>query len=172
MNEMTSLQRGIQDRQIELRQLVGVLGKKAHRLQILSNSLKVTAIVLAAGSTAKGVADKLVGADNHYSLISFTLIGLITTIVLGVEAAFRLEKRAAELNGLSASCQAAVIKIDSEWRKRIGSGDDNPIMAGRELISVQDAKLAEIHEKAASLGVHVTLEIRELENPEREPYGA
>lgn len=171
---MRSLQKGILERQNELRNLVAILGKQAQRLQFTSNALKVATIVLSAVSTAKGVVDKIYGADDHRTLLVFTLIGIITTVALGFEASFKLEKRAAELNLLSASAQATVINVDSEWRKNIGSmnNSERREAAARDLLTLQDSKLQEIHQKAASNGLNVTLQVRSLEEPGEPTYNA
>jgi hypothetical protein len=170
--EMQSAQNGIVDRQRELRSLVEIIGKHGYRLQRTSNIIKVATIVLSAVSTAKGVADKIYGADDSRILIIFTLIGIVTTVALGFEASFKLEKRAAELNLLSATTQATVINVDSLWRKTIGTFSDANLQAARDLLSLQDRQLAEIHQKAASSGLNVTLQLRSLEDPADQPYTA
>lgn len=168
---MQSLQNGISDRQNELRSLVEIIGKRAYRLQQLSNTIKVLTIILSAISTAKGAIDKIYGSDNHASLMWFTLVAMLTTIAIGFEAAFKMEKRAAELNLLSATTQTTVIHVDSEWRKNIGSESDSDLrQAARSLLTLQDSKLEEIHQKAASNGVNLTLQIRSLEDPNDRPY--
>ncbi|QOZ47386.1 hypothetical protein XH89_30790 [Bradyrhizobium sp. CCBAU 53340] len=170
---MSSLQNGINDRQRELRQLVTLLGAHAFRLQRISNYLRVITILLSAITTAKGVADKVYGADFTPALLIFTALGIVTTAAIGIEAAFKFEKRAADLNMLSATTQTTVITVDSEWRKNIGSiGDSDLRKAARDLITMQDAKLTEIHQKAALAGINLTLEIRELEDPQDIPYSA
>jgi hypothetical protein len=170
---MRSLQNGIVDRQNELRRLVEILGKHAYRLQRTSNIIKVATIVLSALSTTKGVVDKIYGSDDHRTLVIFTIIGIVTTVALGFEASFKLEKRAAELNLLSATTQGTVIHVDSEWRKNIGSHSDaDPRQAGRDLLTLQDGKLEEIHQKAANSGLNVTLQVRSLEDPADQPYTA
>jgi hypothetical protein len=172
---MQSLQNGINDRQKDLRELVNILGKKSHDMQRLSNWMKVVTIVLSAVLTAKGVSDKILGSDAAAALISFTAIGILNTALLGVEAAFKFEKRAADINTMSASCQAAMITVDSQWRKQIGSISDSDLRsAARDILTMQDQALTEAHQKAASLGIHLTIAQRELEQPDnrRQPYTA
>ena len=172
-SSMQSLQSGISDRQNELRSLVEIIGKRAYRLQQLSNIMKVVTIVLSAISTAKGAIDKIYGSDNNLTLVLFTVVAMLITITVGFEAAFKLEKRAAELNILSATTQATVIHVDSEWRKNIGSESGSDIrQAARALLTLQDSKLEEIHQKAASNGVNLTLQVRQLEDPADRPYMA
>ena len=168
---MQSLQNGIIDRQKELRSLVEIVGGHAYRLQRASNLIKVSTIVLSAISTAKGAADVIYGSNSHSTLIAFTLVAMLTTVTLGFEAAFKLEKRAAELNLLSATAKATVIHVDSDWRKNIGSISDSDLrQAARNLLTLQDGKLEEIHQKAASNGLNVTLQVRLLEDPVDQPY--
>ena len=170
---MSSLQRGINDHQRELRDLVSILGVKAFNLQRISNWPRVTTILLSAVTTAKGVLDKIYGAEAVAPLLVFTALGVMTTVAIGLEAAFKFEKRAADLNLLSATAQATVISVDSEWRKNIGSMDDTDLrQAARKLIAMQDTKLIELHQKAAGAGIHLTLAVRELEEPTRVRYAA
>ena len=170
---MQSLQNGINDRQRELRALVPILGTKAFKLQRLSNWLRVATILLSALSSVKAVADTAMGEASSQVLLSFALINLGTPVLLGLEAAFKFEKRAADLNILAATTQATVISVDSEWRKNIGSFHDMDLRkAARDILTLQDAKLTEIHQRAASLGVNLVLQVRELEDPTDIPYSA
>ncbi|WP_158930778.1 hypothetical protein [Acidisphaera sp. S103] len=171
---MQSLQEGINERQNDLRELVNILGRKSYNMQRFSNWMRVLTIVLSAILTAKGVSDKILGADAAIPLISFTAIGIINTALLGVEAAFKFEKRSADINTMSASCQAAMIAVDSQWRKEIGSISDSDLRkAARDILTTQDKALTEAHQKAASLGIHLTIAQRELEKPDNQmPYAA
>ncbi|MBO9713920.1 hypothetical protein [Sphingomonas sp.] len=170
---MKSLQNGIDDRQRELRQLVGILGEKAYHIQILSNWLRVATILLSSLSAAKAAADSAFGPSNVGVLAIFTALGIMTTVLLGLEAAFKFEKRAADLNLLAATTQATVISVDSEWRRNIGSFHDSDLRAAaRDILTLQDAKLTEIHQKAASAGINLVLQVRKLEDPADRPYAA
>src|ERR1051326_538138 len=165
MNEqMQTLQNGINERQEDLRKLVNILGKKSFDMQHLSNWMKVVTIVLSSVTAAKGVSDKILGGDAAVALVAFTAIGVITTAFLGIEAAFKFEKRSADINIMSASCQATMIAVDSQWRKEIGSVSDSDLRkAARDILTMQDKALTEVHQKAAPLGIHMTLATRELE---------
>jgi len=64
---------------------------------------------------------------------------------------------------LAATCQSTIWKTDSEWQKSIGSGlAENPTLAARNLLDTQDQVLADIHIRAAQLGINITHEVREL----------
>jgi hypothetical protein len=161
---MNSLQKGINDRQAELRALVSLLGAYAYRLQRISNWLRILTILLSAITTAKGVADQIYGEKYVPVLVTFTILGIFTTVAIGVEAAFKFEKRAADLSMLAATTQSTLINVDSEWRKNIGSiGDSDLRKAAGDLITTQDAKLTDVHQKAAAAGLNLTLERRDLE---------
>jgi hypothetical protein len=152
---------------------VTILGREAHRLQRLSNWLRIVTIILSAITTARGVSDKIFGSDAAGPLLIFTALGIVTTAAIGIEAAFKFEKRAADLNMLSASCQATAIAVDSEWRKNIGSIHDTDLRsAARDLLTMQDTTLAEIHQKGAAAGISVTLAVRKLDDPSDVPYSA
>jgi hypothetical protein len=75
---------------------------------------------------------------------------------------------------MSASCQAALIAVHSQWRKEIGSISDSDLRnAARDILTTQDKALTEAHQKAASLGINLTIAQRELESPDLlERYGA
>jgi hypothetical protein len=168
--QMQSLQNGINERQNDLRDLVNILGKKSFDMQRLSSWMKVVTIVLSSVVTAKGVSDKIFGGDAASALISFTALGVINTALLGIEAAFKFEKRSADINIMSASCQATMIAVDSQWRKEIGSISDSDLRnAARDILTMQDNSLTEVHQKAASLGIHLTIAKRELEQPDHPP---
>ncbi len=173
---MQSLQRGINDRQKDLRDLVDILGKKSRDMQRLSNWMRVVTIVLSAVLTAKGVSDKVLGGNAVGPLISFTAIGILNTAFLGIEAAFKFERRAADINTMSASCQAALIAVDSQWRKEIGSisdSDSDLRNAARDILTTQDKALTEAHQKATSLGINLIVAQRELDSlGNRQPYTA
>jgi hypothetical protein len=169
---MQSLQNGINERQSDLRSLINVLGNQSYKMQRFSNMMKVTTIVLSALSTAKGVSDKIFGGDAVAPLVVFTAVGIITTAFLGIEAAFKFEKRAADINVLSASCQAAMIAVDSQWRKEIGSISDSDLRnAARDILTMQDKALTEAHQKAASAGINLAMAERELERADGQPNG-
>ena len=93
--------------------------------------------------------------------------------VSGLDAAFKLESRAAALRALAASCQSTIWQIDSEWRKSIGSlsssdfqSEEARVQAARLLLDRQDQVLADVQSKAAALGEDITFRVRELYGPE------
>ena len=170
---MDTLQEGINERQNELRNLVSILGHKAHRIQLVSNILRVMTILLSAIIAARASISAAAGPSNGDWSIVFVVATVVMTALLGLEAAFKFDKRAAELNLLAALARSTVITVDGEWRKKVGSLFDTDLRdALREILTLQEAKLAEIHQKAASLGVNVVLQVRELDNPDREPFAA
>lgn len=163
----TSLQRGIERRQAELHDVAELVAKTAHRFSMLGNILRVTTITLGAIIAAKGVADNIFGGANQFNLVAFSLFGVCIAVAGGIEAAFKYEKRGAELTILAASCQSTVREIDSEWRKSIGSIYDSDLREeGRKLISLADERLSKVQETAAQLGVNIALKMYELQGAE------
>ena len=157
------LKRGIYERQEELHNLAKVLSDSAGKLGRIGAIARVAIIVLGAVVATQGVADRIAGEGSVGVLIGYTLCGVLITAISGLEAAFKTESRATELNLLAATCQSTVWRTDSEWQKSIGSGlAENPVIAARSLLETQDQVLTEIHTKAAQLGINVTQEVREL----------
>lgn len=161
--EMRTLQNGIDERQQELQKLVRLLSKKAQRLRQVSNYLRSTTIFLSAVVTARASVDAATSSAGTTWL--FLLISILLTTLLGLEASFKFDKRAAELNLLVATAQSTLIMVDGEWRKKIGSLRDSDLRnAGRDILTLQESKLAEIHQRAASLGLNLVLAAHELES--------
>ena len=111
-----TLQSGIASRQSELHDVAELIAKTAYDFSRYGNYLRIVTITLGAITAAKGVADKLFGVDNELNIVAFSLLGSCIAVAAGIEAAFKFEKRGAELTVLAASCQATVREIDSEWR--------------------------------------------------------
>ncbi len=160
---MESLQEGIVGRQQELHDHAEMIARAGRRLTVLANSLKVLTISLGAIAAAKGTADTLIGATSAFNALAFSLIGIVISISAGIEAAFKFEKRGAELTVLAASCQSTVRLVDTQWRKEIGSVYDSDLReAARKLITLADEKLSRAQEDAARLGVNITLNVYKL----------
>lgn len=161
--DITSLQQGIERRQSELHHNAATIALAGGRLTRISNILKILTILLGAIAAAKGTADNLLGVSSAFNAILFSLIGIVISVSAGIEAAFKLDKRGAELVVLASNAQSIVRLIDTEWRKEIGSADDSDLRgAARKLITLADEKLAKMQEDAARLGINITLNVYEL----------
>jgi hypothetical protein len=162
-DRMNDLQGSINDRQRELHKVTATLASVAARRARWATASKVIVIALGAFAATKSAADQLLGAGSHVAMVTYTLVGLVIATVAGLEAAFKNETTAAELRILAAAAQSTVREVDSRWQRDIGgvSGQAR-VEAALKLIELQDAKLAELQEKTAKLGVNITLEVRQL----------
>jgi hypothetical protein len=157
------LQEGIAQRQRELHNVAEILGHQALKRGRLAAGAKVVTIVFGAIAATQGVAAQLVGSQSVFVLVPYTLIGLVIAAVAGIDAAFKLESRSAELTLLAAECQSIIWQIDSAWQQTVGTVEgEERIAAARALLTKQDAGLAEVQKRSAQLGVNITLQVREL----------
>ena len=166
------IQGSITDRQYELQNVTDILASKAELVAKRALISKVVLIFLGALVATRETASQILPPDHIAIIILYTLMGLIIAVIAGLEAAFKWETRAAELRTLAAICQSTLRTVDSQWQKEIGttSGEEK-IAAAQKLLDLQDSNLSEVQTKAASLGVNITLEVRELQG-EREVYAA
>ncbi len=166
------LQEGIAARQEELQRVADILAKAAQKYRIYAGCIRVGLIFFGAVIATQSSWEKAFPAYKEYSFITFTFLGVIVTTLAGLEAAFKFESRGAELNLLAASCHSTVRKTDATWYKQVGiaSNLNDQVSGAMSLIELQDTKLSEIQEKAASSGVNVTLEIRKLYRNSEAPY--
>jgi hypothetical protein len=158
------LQEAISERQEELQRVAGLLAKSAQKYILTSRSLKTALIVLGAVSAAQGAFTKFFAGNDNLIGVVFMMIGIVIASLAGIEAAFKYEARAAELNMLATICHSAVRLTDATWHKTIGVQEESQrrVEGALSLIEIQNAKLSEIQERAASLGINVTLEIQKL----------
>jgi len=167
------LQDGIAQRQHELHNIASILAQTALRRGRLAAAAKVVTIAFGAIAATQGVAAKLLGDGRAVVLVPYTLVGLIIAAVAGIEAAFKLESRSAELTLLAAECQSTIWQIDTSWQQTVGTVEgEERVTAARALLSKQDATLAEIQKRAAQLALNITLEVRELYEPGEPPAAA
>jgi hypothetical protein len=96
--------------------------------------------------------------------VIFTSLGVVITALAGLEAGFKFEAKGAELSLLAASCHSSVRRTDATWYKQVGiaTNPDEQVAGAMSLIELQDTKLSEIQEKAATSGVNITLDVRNL----------
>ena len=162
--QMRMIQGSISERQSELHKVADIIAKAAGRQGRRAAIAKVLVIILGAFAATKSAADQVLGV--RYSAVStvlYTLVGVLIASIAGIEAAFKSESRSAELKIVAATCQSTIRQVDSQWQKEIGTAAiDQQLNAARKLLDLQDTKLADVQERAAKLGVNITLEIREL----------
>jgi hypothetical protein len=158
---MESLHQGIDDRTNELSNVAEAIARFAGRLTLTANTIKVVTILLGAITAAKGTFDTVHGVTDHVGLVVFSTIGIVISVSTGIEAAFKFDKRGAELMVLAASCTSQAGAVNTEWLANIKShhGTDQRD-AARKLIKVADDQLAKVHDAAARLGFNVAIDAR------------
>jgi hypothetical protein len=170
MESIKRLQEAINARQSELHAVAEILTRAAERNARRSAVGKVLVVVLGAAAATNGAAVQVAG-QAAWVILLYTLIGLAIATVGGLDAAFKVNERAVELTVLAATCQSTTRDIDSRWHREVGSsyGDERG-EAAQQLIEVQDAKLTEVQDRAARLGVNIALEVREIWGETDGPY--
>lgn len=170
---MTRLQKSIEERQAELQLVTNILAYAARKSAFRATLSKVLVIFLGAFTATRGVMDQLVGGtDDKRVLLVYTAAGLLTVVIAGLETAFKTESKSAELKQLAATCQATLRLVDTQWRKEVGPAydeertDDERIKAVNTLLDLQDAKLGEIQQQAARLGLNIVYDVYILRNEE------
>jgi hypothetical protein len=172
VDTLAMLQRGISERQRELQHTADILAKRAEEYGRISTVGKISLVVLGALTASKAAADQLIGSSSAGSIVFYALVGVLTAMIAGLEAALRFDRRSTELTILAAECQAFIRKVDSEWYKRIGAArEDERVEGATALLDLQDEKLAEIQEKASKAGLNITFSVRSLDRMGEEEAG-
>ena len=118
--------------------------------------LRIVAISLSAVTAAKGAFDTLAGVDNSCVLLTFTAIGIITTIVLGIETAFKFEKRSAELGALGSKIATAHRKLETNWLALAANKDDTArFEQKRDLLQRDDEAISELYAESPAAGFNL-----------------
>jgi hypothetical protein len=153
-------QNGISQRQKELHRVAEILGREAKDKANVSAGTKVITIILGAIVATQGVVVKVLGTDT--AVLFLSAIGVVISAATGIEAAFKLEKKSAELEVLAAECQSTIWQTDSEWYLfAAAETTDEKIKAGQKLMARQDKALAEVQRRAAQLQVNITSKVHE-----------
>jgi hypothetical protein len=92
----------VNERYTALGQLQGELEKRAGKLRKLGRFMKGSLIVLGALSATKATFEVFIDPDAKQSIAIFAVLGVLTTIVAGLSAAFKPEETGGQLAGLAA----------------------------------------------------------------------
>ena len=185
-SKVEMLQEGISARQQELQKVADILARAAQKYRRAAAWVRVLLILCGAIAATQSAWEQAFTGYKENAFVIFTSLGVIITALAGFEAAFKFEAKGAELNLLAASCHSTVRRTDATWYKQVGiaASPDAQVSGAMSLIELQDEKLSEIQEKAATSGVNITLEVRSLyrdtdapnsqgaPDPSRGPYAA
>lgn len=141
------------------------LAKVAHNINLLASTVKVVVIFLGALVASKEVANQLMGSSNVANIVIFTLIGLLITVLTGLEVAFKWESTSAELKNLVAMSRAATRKAATDVIEVLATSSDTqkPVEIKRVLDAL-DATVVEIQTRAAKLGVDAVAYRKQKQN--------
>jgi hypothetical protein len=167
------LQSGINERQSELQRVADVLAREAHRFRRRGGVNRVILIALGAMTATQAGLEQLELIPKTYLSLVFLITGVVIAVIAGIEAAFKFESKGAELTALAASCHSMVRQTDSAWYRQVGieSDSEKQVTGALQVIELQQAKLDEVQEKAATLGVNIALEVRRTHNKSLQRYG-
>ena len=167
---MRQLQGSINARQQELHNVTDILASAAERFGRGAVVAKGIVIVLGALVATRQAVDQVSGPGNSAVALTYALLGVAIAAAGGLEAAFRLERRSAELGALAATSQSTLREVDTQWETEIGIKPlGEQVTAAQRLLKRQDERLEQVQSKAAALGVNITLAVRQLDAEER-PY--
>jgi hypothetical protein len=161
-NYRENLQTAINIRQEELNRVATILANNAQKFSLKWTGSKVAVIALGALAATKGTFDKLLSADNTFNLIFFTSIGLLVAIITGLETTFKYESKTIELKILAAECHSTARQIDTLWFQKISlaPNDTDYKTEAKQLLEIQDNKLADIQTRATKIGINLTFQIK------------
>jgi hypothetical protein len=118
-------------------------------------------VILGAFSASRAVADQLFGSDSGRTLVVYSLAGILTATIAGLEAAFRWDRRSADLGSLAAQCVAHMREVDTVYRSSVfvASPGDEKTEAAAKVLDRQDALLTEVEKASTKAGVNIRFEL-------------
>jgi hypothetical protein len=118
-------------------------------------------VILGAFSASKAVADQLFGTDSAGTLVAYSLAGVLTAAIAGLEAAFRWDRRSGDLGTLAALCVAHMREADTMYRSSVfaTSPGYEKTDAAAKVLDRQDALLTEVEKASTEAGVNITFEL-------------
>jgi hypothetical protein len=140
--------------QKQLEILTSILAERASQLTRRSNYLRISVIILgaliASREASEKILDKVNGSENWIVGV-YALIGILTAIVGGILATFKLETRAAELKVLAALSLTLTEELKTKWKRVICLEDEKEqVRLAMDTLESQDKQTSEILSKAAA----------------------
>lgn len=152
----------VNDRYQELGVFQGKLEKRAGRLRRIGRVMKGSLIVLGTLSATKATFEVFIDPDARQSIAIFAVLGVLTTIVAGLSAAFKPEEAGGQLAGLAAEVASTRGIILYTWDRILlehaGSlasvtDSQSEIKLVEELLERLNVKTGDIYTRAAGLGM-------------------
>ena len=152
----------VNDRYTALGDLQGDLEKRAGKLRRIGRVMKGSLIVLGALSATKATFEVFIDPNAKQSIAIFAVLGVVTTIVAGLSAAFKPEETGGQLAGLAAEVASTRGIILYTWDRILlehaGSlasvtDSQSEIKLVEELLERLNVKTGDIYTRAAGLGM-------------------
>jgi hypothetical protein len=152
----------VNERYKELGDFQGQLEERAGRLRRIGRVMKGLLIVLGALSTTKATFDAFMDPNAKQSIAVFAILGVLTTIIAGLSAAFKPEESGGQLAGLAAEVASTRGMILYTWDRILlehagtlasVTDDQSEIKLVEELLERLNVKTGDIYTRAAGLGM-------------------
>jgi hypothetical protein len=136
--------------QKQLETLTMILAERASQLTQRSNYLRISVIILGALIASREASEKILQRPNWVVGV-YAFIGILTAIVGGILATFKLETRAAELKVLAAASLTVTEQLKTKW-KRVLCVEDGEEQVGLaiETLESQDKQTSDVLSKAVA----------------------
>jgi hypothetical protein len=152
----------VNERYKELGDFQGQLEERAGRLRQIGRVMKGSLIVLGALSATKATFDAFMDPNAKQSIAVFAILGVLTTIVAGLSAAFKPEESGGQLAGLAAEVASTRGIILYTWDRillehagtlALVTDDQSEVKLVEELLERLNVKTGDIYTRAAGLGM-------------------
>ena len=141
-----------------------ILAVKEKRFATGASWTKWMLLVLGASVVTKEATSRLIGTSNPVNIVIYMIIGLLVTALAGIEVAFKWEDRSGRLGILAATCKKIKRQTTSRLIEIFATETDEKLLissAKEHLVSL-NAKIDDIQEEAAKLGINIPLEWQKL----------
>jgi hypothetical protein len=158
----SEVSKAVNDRYIELGTFQEKLEAEAHKLRRLGRILKGSLIILGALSATKATFDAFMDPGAEQGIALFAILGVLTTIVAGLSAAFKPEEAGGQLAGLAAEVASTRGLILYTWDRILlehagtlasVTDDGSEVKLIEDLLERLNMKTGDIYTRAAGLGV-------------------
>ncbi len=173
INEFHSLESLLKDRENDYESCSQILAQVVEKNAKKGGNSKIILIILGALVAIKGVIDQLMvefknPTIEHGVLIIFTLIGVIISVIAGLDSTFKYAEIAAGLRILSAQAQSNI--LTSQTKRAISyhlEDYQQAISALKEAINEQVKQLKTLYDQAAFFGLDLAAKASRLRKSQK-----
>jgi hypothetical protein len=177
INEFHSLESLLTNREDDYENCSEILAQEVEKNSKKGGNSKIILIVLGALVAIKGVIDQLMveyknATVEHGVLIIFTLIGVIISIIAGLDSTFKYAEIAGGLRILSAQAQSNILM--SQTNRAISYHLDDyqeAISALKDAINEQVKQLKSLYDQAAFFGLDLAAKANQLRKSQKTQGG-